>query len=122
MVVFLLLLIPIVYAQEEYQNYQSIDVNSVISSNIKLNSGINYFSSELLFYPREAEFQSVEKKEYSGDVIEKTDYILYEWNNPPEELNFYMDYDIKSGFNSVKIKNKIPFPIEDIPYEYQDYL
>jgi len=121
-VVFLLLLIPIVYAQEEYQNYQSIDVNSVISSNIKLNSGINYFSSELLFYPREAEFQSVEKKEYSGDVIEKTDYILYEWNNPPEELNFYMDYDIKSGFNSVKIKNKIPFPIEDIPYEYQDYL
>jgi len=119
-IIILLLLIPLACAQEEYQNYQSININTEITSVLNIDSGIGYLSSELSFFPRETDFQLITKKEYSHGVIEKKESILYEWNNPPEELTFNLNYDIRSAFNLIKIKNKIPFPIE-IPDEYEEY-
>ncbi len=120
-ILFLLLIVPLAYAQEEYQNYQSINLDTVISSNINLESGINYLSSELYFFPKETEFQKITEKKYSDDVIVNQDYITYEWSNPDEKIKFYLDYKIKSSFNMVEIKNKIVYPI-DVPSEYEEYL
>jgi len=119
--VLVLFLIPIAYAQEEYQNYETINVNTIITSELTLDSGVNYLSSELSFFPRNTDFQSIINKEYTDKVYERQDYILYEWNNLPEKLTFGLDYGIKSNFNIAPIRNKIPFPIK-VPDEYRDYL
>lgn len=118
---FILLLIPLVYAQEEFQNYNGMDLNTKIISELKLDKGINDLSSELYLFPKTTEFQEITKKVYSDNVNEKSDYILYEWNTLPEELIFDLDYDIKSSFNIVPIKSKIPYPIK-VPSEYNVYL
>ena len=110
--VLVLFLIPIAYAQEEYQNYETINVNTIITSELTLDSGVNYLSSELSFFPRNTDFQSIINKEYTDKVYERQDYILYEWNNLPEKLTFGLDYGIKSNFNIAPIRNKIPFPIK----------
>tara|TARA_Y100000034_G_scaffold129669_1_gene186579 strand:+ start:670 stop:2634 length:1965 start_codon:yes stop_codon:yes gene_type:complete len=121
-VIFILLLfLPLVYAQEEYQNYQTINVNTQITSELNLDRGVSFLSSELSFFPRATEFQTITKKIHSHDVDEKKDSVNYEWKNLPEELTFGLDYDIKSEFNMGKIKSKIPFPIE-VPNEYKKYL
>lgn len=120
-IIFLLLLAPLVSAQEEYQNYQSLNINTKIISELILDKGVTYLSSEISFFPRETNFQTIIKKEYSHTAKEKQDSIFYEWNNLEEELIFNLDYDLTNDFNLVKIKNKIPFPI-DVPSEYEDYL
>ena len=117
----LLLLIPLAYAQEEYQNYQSLNINTDLSSEILLDKGVDYLSSEIFFFPRETNFQKITKKEYSETITEREDSILYEWDDPPSNLKFNLNYDLTSNFNLVKIKNKIPFPIE-VPSEYEKYL
>jgi len=119
-IIVLLLFVPLIYAQEEYQNYETLNINTKITSKIDLNPNVNYISSELYFFPKETDFQKITKKEYSQNVYEKSDLILYEWNNPPEELIYDIDYDIESNFNLVKIKNKISFPFE-VPQEYEKY-
>ena len=116
-----LLLLPLAYAQEEYRNYHDINVSLRMESTLDLDSGINYLSSELSLFPRETEFQDIIRKEYSKNVLERENSILYEWNDLPEDLAFSLDYDIKSEFNMVNIKSKIPFPIE-VPSEYEEYL
>ena len=118
---FILLFVPIAYAQEEYQNYESVTLDTRITSQINLDSGVDYLSSELYFFPRETEFQKITEKTYSDKVLVKQDYITYEWTNPEEQLAFYLDYKIKSNFNLVEIKNKILYPIE-VPEEYKEYL
>ena len=115
------LLLPLAYAQEEYRNYHDINVSLRMESTLDLDSGINYLSSELSLFPRETEFQDIIRKEYSKNVLERENSILYEWNDLPEDLAFSLDYDIKSEFNMVNIKSKIPFPIE-VPSEYEEYL
>ena len=116
-----LLFIPIVYSQEEYQNHRSLNLDTKISSQMSLDPGVNYLSSELYFFPKETEFQEIIEKKYSDDVIARQDYITYEWSDPGENLEFYLDYRIKSDFNFVEIKNKIPYPIK-VPPEYEEYL
>ena len=120
-ILFLLLFIPIVNAQEEYQNYKSITLNTKIFSSITLEPGINYLSSDLYFSPKETESQDITEKKYSDKVIEKQNYVTYEWNNPEDKINFYLDYNLKSRFNLVEIKNKILYPI-NVPSEYEEYL
>jgi len=117
----LLLLVPLAYAQEEYQNYQGLNINAEINAEVNMDSGIDYFSSELFFFPMETEFQKITRKEYSHNVIERGDSILYEWNDLGDNIKFSLDYDIASQFSLVQIKNKIPFPIE-VPDEYGEYL
>ena len=121
MVFFLMILVPLAYAQEEYQSYESLGINTRVENDIILDEGVNYLSSEIFFFPKGAETQSIEKKEYSGRIVNKEDSILFEWTDPGEELNIYMDYDLKNEFNMPEIKNRILFPIQ-VPDEYKDYL
>ena len=120
-VVFLLVL-NIVNAQD-FNDYKSLGIQSKFNSNLELeylepNYKIDYVNTNLTFFPRKNEFQSVNYKLNSNpeaDTELNENFISYSWKNPKDkEIRYGLTSDIKTELNFKKIKGKIKFPIEDV--------
>src|SRR3989344_7328392 len=126
-----LLLIPVVLANNEtFDQYQDINVNVKINSGINIeylssNYNIDYIFANLTFFPRQDEFQLITSKNliYTDEIQEGSNYIYYKWDNPTSnQINYGLDYDLKSKFKFKYITSKINFPITNLPDDVQIYL
>lgn len=120
-IVFLLVL-SIVNAQD-FNDYKNLGIQSNFNSKLELeylepNYKIDYVNTNLTFFPRKNEFQSVEYKLNSNpkaDTELNENFISYSWKNPKDtEIKYGLTSNIKTELNFKKIKGKIKFPVENV--------
>lgn len=114
---------------QELNDYDSLSIESKFYSKLRLDFKssdymLNYVSANLTLFPRNNEFQESSYELISNPIAavsSNKDFILYKWDNPKEtELIYGLDSKIKTKTNFKKIKEKIKFPIEEIP-ELEEY-
>jgi len=123
LILFLLLMIPISYAAEDFHTSSFLNLETEISGSVDNARGVNTLRINVSFFPKSAEFLNIISKDYPPESDEYSDYIFTEYRNVDEELlNYKFNYKIKSDFNLKEIRSKIPFPIQDVPDEYEQYI
>lgn len=127
---FALLVIPAVYAQVDNEIYYStyLILNSEISSSIDIieqpGANIDYVKSELYFFPKDDERQTVLEIETEPEAVPSEESFLFQWDSPEEDsLDYKVSSKIRVENKFEKVYEKIPFPLEgDIPSRYAKYL
>lgn len=122
-----LLVLPIVYAEDWMFNSEYIVVGLNISGKIDLvpkgsRYSIEYVTANLSFFPRDGFQEEVLniKTEPSADV--KDGAAVYRWDEPSEnELIFSLKSDIKISNKVMEVRDKIGFPLTDLPEEVMVY-
>ncbi|MDP3765723.1 MAG: transglutaminase-like domain-containing protein, partial [Nanoarchaeota archaeon] len=123
----ILLLSALAYAQDEwYYNSQSlvIDINVSSSAEIQPKSSdysVKYITVNLSHYPYTDFGQKVLSiKAYPEPVVE-SNAMLFRWENPRDKISFGYDARLKTSNNIVGVKEKIPFPIKNIPDDIKQF-
>jgi len=119
LVLVLLLSIPLVSA-DWFLTSQQIFVNLDISSELGIkrtssNSRIDYLTVNLSFFPKDFPGQDILSVQTDPEAV-VGEVALYRWDNPAEdELSFGLNTDVKVTNSFVKVKEKVAFPVQDIP-------
>jgi len=117
----------IIYAQDDWNyNSQNVVVNINVSSEVLIKPtssdyNVKYISINLSHFPYESFNQKVIyfKTEPKADI--EGNAILFNFQNPKNNINFGYNTKILTNNNIVKIKNKIKFPILDLPEELKQF-
>lgn len=125
----IILIIPtLIYAQEDdwYYNSQNLIINIDVSSEAQIKPissdySVKYINVNLSHYPYEDLGQKVIDLEINPDADIENNVMLFNWQNPKNKISFGYNTKIKTNNNIVKIKNKIKFPILDLPEELKQY-
>jgi transglutaminase-like putative cysteine protease len=124
------LLIPITLAQfdSSLYGYRDLYLDLDISSQILLEQQtgdytVNYVQAELAFYPAETYRQTmVSFNTYPDADVEDNEVIFY-WQRPfLGILDYGLNAQIHTTNEIYEIKNKIIFPMNDLPSSYDYYL
>jgi transglutaminase-like putative cysteine protease len=126
-IVFLLSL-NIIHALEDdwFFNSQSLIVNINVFSEAEINPtdsdySVKYINVNLSHYPYEDFGQEVLDLDINKDVDIENNSMLFSWQNPGNKINFGYNTKIRTNSNVVQIKDKIKFPILDLPEELEEY-
>ena len=121
----LFVLIPSVLADWFYNSQ-----NIVASINIQGDAEVvpltpsGYIESatiNMTFFPKQTDTQEL-LKFYTSPKAELTDKALkFTWKNPEGSIGFRVDADVKTINNIVKIRQKIDFPIQELPDDVIPY-
>jgi len=112
---------------EDYSLVKQIELDLNLSSNITLiptgsDYSIDTITADLYFFPRDTGRQDIIRLETSPDSEEKDDLLRFEWASPDETgLKMSLNSKIKTENTFKKLKNKISFPLQQIPEEYIRY-
>ncbi len=125
----IILLIPaLAYADEDDWFYRSenlildVSVSSEASINTPLSDyDLKYINVNLSHYPYEDFDQEVISLETFPDAKIEGNAMLFAWDNPKGKVSFGYDAKIKTGNHIAKIKEKIKFPILEIPKEIEQF-
>jgi len=115
------------FASVDYDKYQSVDMNVVISSSFKIyqsssDYSIDYIRTEVSFIPRASEYQQISSINYDPEAQIDGDIARFEWLRPSlGDYSFKIDSDIKTNNQIGKVKDKISFPMRDIPSDIEKY-
>jgi len=117
-----------VYSQEDdwFYNSQSLIININVSSEAKIiptssDYSVKYIDVNLSHYPYEDFGQEVIDLEINPDADIGNNVMQFSWQNPKNKISFGYKTKIKTNNNIVKIKNKIKFPILDLPDEIKQF-
>ena len=117
----LLLLIPLAFADTSIINSNSLSIDLDISSAVTLqpassNYNVEYLTVNLSFFPQDALNQKVTSIETIPKAGTAKGYAVYTWNNPAEsKLTFSLKSNILTESKSIEVKNKIRFPLSNLP-------
>ena len=115
----LLVLVPSSFAQWQYNSQQLItDVTIRSYADIKLSSPNGYVESatvNMTFFPIQAETQDLLKFETDPDAEVNDRTMKFTWRRPENRIDFSVNAQIKTANSVVWVKNKIKFPLEDLP-------
>ncbi|MCH8004486.1 MAG: transglutaminase domain-containing protein [Nanoarchaeota archaeon] len=118
----------LIYAQEDdwFYNSQSLIINIDVSSEAKIKPtssdySVKYIDVNLSHYPYEYFGQKVIDLEITPDADIENNAMQFSWKNPTNKISFGYNTKIKTNNNIVKIKNKIKFPILDLPEELNEF-
>lgn len=106
---------------ENYYNKDSLDVNLRLSSEINIVPSSDYYKvskveTKLYFYPKDDFQQAVLTLETNPSTFEEDGYLLYAWQNPDVlKLKYDLEAQVRVFDNIHKIKEKIKFPLDDLP-------
>jgi len=125
----IILLVPtLIYAQEDdwYYNSKNLIINIHVSSEAEIRPtssdyNVKYIKVNLSHYPYEYFGQEVIDFDVNPEAEIKNNAILYDWQNPKQSINFGYKAKIKTNNNIIKIKNKIKFPVLDLPEELKQF-
>ena len=112
---------------EDYSNTEKMDVNLKIKSDISIipladDYTINNIKVMLSFYPRADRQQTVKSLATNPPAEEKDSVLTYTWENPTEKnLQFSLDSEVSIYNNPPLIKEKVDFPLKNIPEELIPY-
>ena len=124
---FVFLLTNLVYAQQDkLYNSEYLKINVDVSSDaiIKPTSSdysIKYITVNLSHYPYEALNQQVIGFDVFPQATIENNAVFYKWENPENKISFGYNAKIKTNSNIIKVSQKIPFPIKNLPEEVRQY-
>ncbi len=127
LVLMIILLINLAYAQDDWNyNSQNLVINIDVSSEaiIKPTSSdynVKYINVNLSHFPYESFNQKVIQIEIEPEADVENNAILFNWQNPKDKINFGYNAEIKTNNDIIKIKNKVKFPILDLPEELKQF-
>ncbi|MBW2977129.1 transglutaminase-like domain-containing protein [Candidatus Woesearchaeota archaeon] len=121
------LLASIAYAQEGWNyNSQNLILSVDLSSEAVIEPtssdySIKYITVNLSHFPYESFNQKVIsfKSEPEADIEDNA--VIFEWQNPANKITFGYNAKIKTSNDIVKVKEKIKFPIQDLPEELKQF-
>ena len=124
----MLLFTALANAQEDDWFHSSeelvIDVDVSSKATIKPTSSdysVKYINVNLSHYPYEDFDQEILSLDINPEAKLESNAMLFTWNNPPMIINFGYKAKIKTGSHIVKIKEKIKFPLSEIPEEVKPF-
>ena len=125
LILLLLIIVPFAYADWFY-NSQDVTTNIDISSyaDIEPLTTRGYIESatvNLTFFPKETENQEIINFHTNpeAEVTEKT--AQFKWKRPYDRIDFRITSDVKARNTINQVREKIEFPIEDLPSEIIPY-
>ncbi|NQV08842.1 transglutaminase domain-containing protein [Candidatus Woesearchaeota archaeon] len=126
----LLLLIVLPFASAQSNMFTSKDLisNMKISSGVELKSlgegfRIRSVVIDNSFYPRQDWYQIVNDLEIYPDYFMNETLIRFEWKDPEEtELDFEVSAIVQTRNAFVEVREKIKFPILNLPDEFDEYM
>jgi len=121
----LILILPtLIHAQEDdwFYNSKNLIINIDVSSEAKIKPtstdySVKYINVNLSHYPYEDYGQEVIDLKINPDAEIQNNVMIFNWQNPVDKISFGYSAKIKTLNNIVKIKDKIKFPIFDLPEE-----
>tara|TARA_Y100000031_G_scaffold149233_1_gene186698 strand:+ start:180 stop:2249 length:2070 start_codon:yes stop_codon:yes gene_type:complete len=122
-----ILVVNLVNAQEDnLQNAQNLIINIDVSSEAVIESkssdySVKYIKVNLSHFPYESFNQQVLNLETISDADIENNALLFSWNNPKNNVKFGYNTKIKTNSNILEIKEKITFPIFNIPQNLKQY-
>jgi len=126
-VIIILLLIPLVCAEvEDYNSYDELDIEVTISHSLDMiaegSYSITYVTSDLNFYPKSYDYQSVDRVIVTdAEVTDQEDSLLFTWTEDSRKFDFEVTTDVNSKSYLVKVK-EVSFPVENIDESVAEYL
>ena len=123
LVLVLLLTIPFSYAFDDYHTSQSLTLKTEISSDVENVNNIEILKINISFFPSDSDFQKITNMDLPPNTDRSTNYLITQYDNLDQDiLNYNLKFDLTPDFSLKEIKNKILFPINSIPSEYETYL
>lgn len=124
-----ILLFPVFISAEEddwFHSSENLILNVDVSSKaaIKPTSSdysVKYITVNLSHYPYEDFDQKILSLDINPQAKLENNAMLFTWNNPSAIINFGYKARIKTGSHIVKIKEKIKFPLSEIPEEIKPF-
>ncbi len=122
-----LLILPIVYSQDWVFNSEYLELYLDISSQIKLvpsgsRYNVEYVIANLSFVPEDGFQQEVLSIETEPLTDVKNGNAIFAWDEPDKkELNFGLKSNLKTFNKIVKVKNKVKFPLSELPDSVEIY-
>ena len=117
-----------VYSEEDnwFFNSKNLVINLNVSSEAKINPissdySVKYINVNLSHYPYEYFGQKVVSFDFEPDAEIENNALLFSWQSPKDKINFGYNAKIRTINNIVKVKEKIPFPILDLPEDLAPY-
>ena len=118
----------LIYAQEDnwFFNSKNLVINLDVSSEAKIKPtssdySIKYINVNLSHYPYEYFGQEVASFDFEPDAEIENNALLFSWQAPKDKISFGYNAKIRTINDIVKVKEKIPFPILDLPEELAPY-
>ncbi len=121
------LYVSMVSAQEELYQYEDLTLNLTLSSKLtaQIQSGgfLEYVKADLAFYPESDYRQTVLTEKTTPQAQKKDTGVSYYWQNPQEKsFPFQLETTLKTQSTYIKVKQKIHFPLTNLPSDVQPYL
>ncbi|MFH1133137.1 MAG: transglutaminase-like domain-containing protein [Nanoarchaeota archaeon] len=84
---------------------------------------IDNLKADLLYYPRQTGGVMVKSMVFDPQPRDNGTALLYEWDNlKARDIEMRLDASLDTSFTYPKIRDKVPFPLTDIPLEMMPYL
>src|SRR3989338_2123956 len=124
----ILIVSNLTYAEEDnwFFNSKNLIINLNVSSEAKINPtssdySVKYINVNLSHYPYEYFGQEVVRFDFEPDAEIENNTLLFSWQNPGNKISFGYNAKIRTINDIVKVKEKIPFPILDLPEDLAPY-
>ncbi len=123
-VLLLLLAVPIAYADWNYNSKEVTTQINIHSESDILERGpgayVDTASVNLTFFPRDTSTQDVLEFQTNPYAEQSEKALVFKWQNP-SSLNFEVYAEVKTINEIIPVREKILFPIKDIPKELVVY-
>ncbi len=124
-----LVLVLTLASAENIYNYDTLVLVQNISNGIeiipeKTSYEVSYVDINLDTLPLASARQEILSETFSPEPEEAEDgSLLFNWNNPDQtSFSFITSSKVKTSGDNVRISREIPFPVTNIPLEFQKYL
>ncbi len=126
--IIILLFFDVAHSQEDdwYVNSQNLIINIELSSGalIKPTSSdysVKYININLTHFPYESFNQEILDLGVNPEADVENNAALFNWENPKNKITFGYNAKIKTNNDIIQIKEKIPFPLLNLPDELEQF-
>jgi transglutaminase-like putative cysteine protease len=125
--ILIILLLPLVAAQDNYNAYDELEVNVVIENEITVisdNPDLDYLETELFFLPKDNSYQDVsyDVEIFPDGVIDDDEDLKIRWTTDSSAYNYHYTATVNRRADFIEIRNKINFPIVETDDSVRDYV
>ena len=126
-VLLFLLLVTSVLGGREILLAESATVKTTISNSIvftptKGSHVLQDLTIDLYLFPREDERSTVSNLQISPKAETNDEGLLFSWRRPELTQSFSVSGTTETSGKFVEVKNKIPFPLKNVPSDVTKYL
>ncbi|MBI2208473.1 transglutaminase domain-containing protein, partial [Candidatus Woesearchaeota archaeon] len=109
-----------------FYNSQNLIIGIDVSSGADIRPkaadySVDYIKVNLSHYPYESFNQKVMAFDFYPEAKIENNALLFEWQNPKNEISFGYSAKIRTSSNIIKLTKKIPFPLAELPEELKQF-